>query len=71
MAKRAASATKMIGFVLVVTGLGLAYWGHQLSGTVGSQIAQAVTGSVTDRVLTYYIGAAASFVVGAYLLIKK
>lgn len=71
MAKRSMSATKMIGFVLVVIGLGLAYWGFQLSGTVGSQITYAVTGSETDKVMTYYIGAAASLVVGAYLFIKK
>jgi len=71
MAKRSMSATKMIGFVLVVIGLGLAYWGYQLSGTVGSQITYAVTGSETDKVMTYYIGAAASLVVGAYLFIKK
>lgn len=71
MAKRSMSATKMIGFVLVVIGLGLAFWGYQLSATVGSQITQAITGSVTDRVMTYYIGGAASFVVGLYLWIKN
>ena len=43
----------------------------QLSGSVESQITQAVTGSDTDRVMTYYIIGAASFVVGIFLFAKK
>ena len=62
---------KIIGIVLVVTGLGLAVWGYQLSGSVGSQITQAVTGSDTDKVMTFYIAGAVSFVVGIYILTKK
>lgn len=62
---------KIIGIVLAVLGLGLAIWGYQLSGSVGSQITQAVTGSDTDKVMTFYITGAVSLVVGMYLLIKK
>jgi len=62
---------KITGIILVVAGLGLAVWGYQLSGSVGSQITQAVTGSDTDKVMTLYITGAVSFVVGIYLLIKK
>lgn len=62
---------KIIGIVLVVSGVGLAIWGHQLSGSVGSQVTQAVTGSYTDKVMTFYIAGAVGFVVGIYLLIKK
>ena len=62
---------KIIGLALVVVGVGLAVWGYQLSGSVGSQITQAVTGSDTDKVMTYYILGAASFVVGLYLFSKK
>ena len=58
---------KIIGIVLVVLGIGLALWGYQLSGSVGSQITQAVTGSDTDKVMTFYITGAISFVVGIYL----
>jgi phosphate/sulfate permease len=39
----------------VVIGIGLAFWGYRLSGSVGSQITQAVTGSDTDKVMTFYI----------------
>jgi len=66
-----ATTMKVIGIVLVVTGLGLALWGYQLSGSVGSQITQAVTGSEPEKVMTLYITGAASFVVGVYLFIKN
>jgi phosphate/sulfate permease len=71
MANNSIPATKIIGIALVVIGLGLAYWGYRLSGSVGSQITQAVTGSDTDKVMTFYISGAVSLAVGLYLLIKK
>jgi hypothetical protein len=62
---------KVIGIVLVVLGIGLGIWGYQLSGSVGSQVTQAVTGSDTDQVMTFYIAGAISFIVGIYLFAKK
>jgi len=62
---------KSIGIALVVIGIGLAFWGYQMSGSIGSQITQTITGSHSDKVMTLYIGGAASFVVGLYLYIKK
>ena len=62
---------KIIGIALMVLGVGLAIWGYQLSGSVGSQITQAVTGSDTDKVMTFYIAGAVSFVVGIYLFLKN
>jgi uncharacterized protein YjeT (DUF2065 family) len=71
MAMGSGATMKIIGIVLVVLGIGLAIWGYQLSGSFGSQITQAVTGSDTDKVMTLYITGAVSLVVGIYLLIKK
>jgi hypothetical protein len=65
------STMKIIGIALVVLGIGLAIWGYQLSGSVGSQITQAVTGSDTEKVMTFYIAGAVSFVVGIFLFAKK
>lgn len=62
---------KIIGIALAASGIGLAIWGFQLSGSVGSQITQVVTGSDTDKVMTFYISGAVSFVVGIYLFIKE
>ena len=71
MAMGSGTTMKIIGIVLVVIGLGLAIWGYQLSGSIGSQITQAVTGSDTDKVMTFYITGAVSFVVGIYLFTKN
>lgn len=62
---------KIVGIILMVAGAGLALWGYQLSGSIGSQITEAVTGADTDRVMTFYITGAASFVVGLYLFAKN
>lgn len=71
MANSSSSATMIVGIALIVIGLGLGYWGYQLSGSVGSQITHALTGSDTDKVMTFYISGAVCFVVGIYLSIKK
>lgn len=71
MGKNMGTNMNVVGIALVVLGIGLALWGYQLSGSVGSQITQAVTGSDTDRVMTLYISGAVSLVVGIYLLAKK
>jgi hypothetical protein len=71
MANGSGSMMKIIGIVLAVVGLGLAFWGYRLSGGVGAQISQAVSGSPTDKIMAFYIGGAASFLVGLYLLFKK
>ena len=71
MAKQSLSIIKIIAIVLMVTGIGLVIWGYQTSDTVGSQITRAFSGSDSDKVMTLYISAAVSFVVGLYLFIKK
>lgn len=71
MAMGSGATMKIIGIALAVTGVGLAIWGYQLSGSVGSQITQAVTGSDTDKVMTFYIAGAVSFFVGIFLFIKN
>jgi hypothetical protein len=71
MEKGSGVTIKIIGLVLAVIGIGFAVWGYQLSGSVGSQVTQAVTGADTDKVMTYYILGAVSFVVGIYFLRKN
>ena len=71
MAIGSGTTMKIIGIALVVLGIGLAIWGYQLSGSLGSQITKAVTGSDTDKVMTFHITGVVSFVVGIYLFAKK
>lgn len=71
MANGTQAVTRVAGIVLVVAGIGLAYWGYQISGSVGSQLRQAFTGSHSDQVMIRYIAGAASFAVGLFLVLKK
>lgn len=71
MAMNSGTTIKIISIALIVLGSGLAIWGYQLSGSVGSHISQAFTGSYTDKVMIVYIAGTISFVVGIYLFIKK
>ena len=69
MAKK--SSFKPISFILILAGIGLFFWGFQMSDSVTSQFSRAFTGSDTDKVMMFYIGGIASFVIGLYLLFKK
>ncbi|MFP4131112.1 MAG: DUF3185 family protein [Thiohalospira sp.] len=67
MAKRTGTPTRAVGLALLVLGIGLAVWGFQMSGSLGSELNQALTGTESDRVMQLYIGGAVSFLVGLYL----
>ena len=71
MEKSLGAVMKIIGLVLIVIGIGVAVWGYQLSGSVSSEVTQAVTGADTDKVMTYYIFGAVSFIVGIFLFRKN
>lgn len=71
MAKTSNPTMKIIDLAMVVAGIGLALWGYQLSGSVGSQITLAITGSDSDKVMMFYLGGATSFVVGLYLFLRN
>lgn len=71
MAKKSNPTIRIISIVLLITGIGLAVWGYQLSGSFGSQLNNAFNGSPSDKVMMLYIGGAVSFVIGLYLLVRK
>lgn len=71
MSKGSGLSPRVLGIALLVLGVGLAFWGFQLSESIGSQLTEVVTGSETDRVMMFYIGGAVSFAVGLYLFLKK
>lgn len=62
---------KIIGIALLVFGLGLGYWGYEVSGSLSSKFNEVVMDSPTDKVMWLYIGGAVSFVVGLVLILKK
>ena len=71
MAKSSFPMTKIISLVLIVVGAGLTFWGYQMSGSLGSQLTQTVSGSMPDEVMFRYIAGIAFLVVGIFLFVKK
>ena len=71
MGRNSNPTMKIISIVLLVGGLGLAYWGYQMSDSLGSQLNSVINGSPGDKVMMFYIGGAVSFVIGLYLLVRK
>lgn len=65
------SNIQLISIALMVIGIGLAYWGYDMSGGLGSQLNQAFSGSSSDGVMLRYIAGAASFAAGLFLFLKK
>lgn len=71
MANSSSTLTKVIGLVLLVGGIGLGFWGHEMSGSLTSQLSKELTGAMPDEVMYRYIGGAVCAVVGLFLLVKK
>ena len=65
------STFKLISIALMAAGIGLAYWGYDMSGGLDSQLNQAFSGSSSDGVMIRYIAGAASFAAGLFLYLKK
>jgi uncharacterized membrane protein len=55
---------KIIGVILVVVGVYLLLQGHDLSGTIPSQVKNIFTGSPSQKVTYYYLGGALCCAVG-------
>lgn len=62
---------RVIGLILLIGGAGVAWWGHQMSASLTSQLSKTLTGALPDAVMYRYIGGAVSAVVGLFLLIRK
>lgn len=62
---------KIIGLALLIAGLGLAFWGYQMSETFGAAVSSRLTGSMPDEVMYRYIGGGILAAVGALLIIKN
>lgn len=71
MSSNTTTIFKVLGLVLLVVGIGLAFWGHQMSGSLASKVSLKLHGSLPDAVMYRYVGGAASAIAGIFLLLKK
>ena len=62
--------TRAIGIALVIAGIGLAFWGYQISETLTAQVTARLSGSLPDEVMYRYIAGAASGIAGLFLVLK-
>jgi hypothetical protein len=62
---------KLVGLVLLVVGIGLAFWGFQMSDSVTAKFSRALTGALPDGIMYRYLTGAACAAAGAFLLFKK
>jgi hypothetical protein len=61
------SNKKIAGIILVVVGIGIAYSGYQMSGSIGNQLGEAFSGSPSDSVMGRYVAGAIAAAAGAFL----
>lgn len=71
MASGTDTLLRVTGLILLVSGIGLACWGYQMSDSVAAQFSRAMTGALPDAVMYRYIGGAASAAAGLFLLFRR
>ena len=71
MANSTITTMKAVGLALIVIGVGLIIWGYQLSGSITSELAETLSGSMPDEVMYRYIGGAVCIVVGVFLAFRR
>jgi hypothetical protein len=71
MSENSTSMVKMVGLILLVGGLGMAFWGYQMSGSFAAKLVKGLNGALPDEVMYRYIGGAISAIAGLFLLVRK
>ena len=71
MAQSSNNVITAVGIVLLIGGAGLGYWGYEMSESLGAQLSNSLTGAMPDAVMYRYIGGAAAFAAGLFLIMRK
>lgn len=71
MPRTSNSQNKILGIILLVVGVGLLYWGYQMSQALTSQLSSSLTGAMPNAVMWRYIIGAACSLVGLFLLVRR
>jgi len=62
---------RIVGLVVLAVGIALLAWGYQTHESVGSQVAEAVTGSPSEKAIWLLGGGAVASAVGLVLLVGR
>lgn len=62
---------KIIGLILLLGGVGLGFWGWEMSETFGAAISSRISGEMPDEVMYRYIGGGLLGVIGVLLVMKN
>ena len=59
---------KIIGIVLIIAGVALAFWGYNIYDSAGSQVSRALSGDIPIEAWAGLVGGAICLVIGIYKL---
>ncbi|WP_115717274.1 DUF3185 family protein [Gallaecimonas mangrovi] len=62
---------RIIGLVLLVVGVGLAWWGYQESQTLSKTVESQLTGQMDTRTMSFYIAGAVCAVLGLVGILRR
>ncbi|MGI9290021.1 MAG: DUF3185 family protein [Gammaproteobacteria bacterium] len=62
---------KIIGLILLLGGVGLGFWGWEMSETFGAAVSSRLSGGMPDEVMYRYIGGGLLSVIGILLVMKN
>lgn len=62
---------RIIGLVLLVVGVALAWWGYQESQTLSKTLESQLTGELDSRTMTFYIAGAVCIVLGLVGVLRR
>lgn len=65
------SNNSIIGIILLIVGVGIAFWGYQMSGSLHGQLTRAFSGAPSNKVMMMYIGGAVCAAVGLFMTTRS
>ena len=71
MASKSFPLSLLIGVALIAVGIGLGYWGYDLSQGWSSKLSLKMSGSYSDKEMMLFIGSGACIFSGLVAILKK
>jgi hypothetical protein len=62
---------KLMGFILLVAGITLLFFGWRSSESLGEQLTETFTGRFTDQTMILIVGGAVCLAAGLYMTVRR